>query len=203
MNIRGVGLEKVLTTRALAAVALVLGGLAAVAGRPRPNGDTRVDIDELARAVEHEEDHVSALQLAQWIRDRRPGVRVIDVRSDSEYIVYHIPSAEWIPLTKLRTTRFDTEETIVLYSEGGVHAAQGWFFLRASGLRHVYFLQGGLEEWDDDVLRPHLAADATPAQRAAFDAATPLSHYFGGMPTVNAADRPDKGNPRARRRRWC
>jgi rhodanese-related sulfurtransferase len=203
MSIRGVTFEKVLTTRALAAMALVLGGLAAVAGRPRPNGDTRVDIDELAHAVEHEEDHVSALQLAQWIRDKRPGVRVIDVRSDSEYIVSHIPSAEWVPLTKLRTTRFDTGETVVLYSEGGVHAAQGWFFLRASGLRHVYFLQGGLEEWEDAVLRPQLAGDATPAQRAAFDAAMPLSHYFGGIPTVNVPDRADKANPRTRRRRWC
>jgi rhodanese-related sulfurtransferase len=203
MNIGGGRLQKVLTTRTPATIALVLGGLAAVAGRPRPSGDTRVDLDELARTVAHEEDHVSALQLAQWIRDKRPGVRVIDVRPDSEYIVYHIPSAEWVPLTDLRTTRFDPEETIVLYSGGGVHAAQAWFFLRASGLRRVYFLQGGLEEWDDAVLRPQLPADATPAQRAAFDAAVSLSRYFGGMPTVDVPDRASKANPGARRRRWC
>jgi 3-mercaptopyruvate sulfurtransferase SseA len=42
----------------------------------------------------------------------------------------------------------------VLVSDGGAHAAQGWVFLRALGIAHVYFLRGGLGEWLDDVMNP-------------------------------------------------
>jgi 3-mercaptopyruvate sulfurtransferase SseA len=77
------------------------------------------------------------------------------------------------------------DETLVLYSEGGAHAAQGWVLLRAQGHEHVYFLRGGLLDWLDDVMNPVLpatgAADTTAANVAA------LSRYFGGVPRTGDA----------------
>jgi hypothetical protein len=70
----------------------------------------------------------------------------------------------------------------VLYSDGGAHAAQGWVFLRALGLRRVYFLRGGLYEWLDDVINPTLAANPTDSARAAWATVTSVSRYFGGVP---------------------
>jgi len=37
---------------------------------------------------------VEAAQLAQWIRDAKPGVRIIDHRSKAAFDWYHIPGAE-------------------------------------------------------------------------------------------------------------
>ena len=58
--------------------------------------------------------------------------------------------------------------TIVLYSEGGTHAAQGWFLLRARGFDHVVFLRGGLFEWVDHVMEARIGPNATQAERDAF-----------------------------------
>ena len=137
--------------RVLAGVALLLAVLAALAGTSRQGG-AALDARRLATEIEHEEDHVTALELAQWIHDRKPGLRVLDVRSDSEFAAYHIPSAERMPLTALASLPPGSDETLVLYSEGGAHAAQGWVLLRANGHRDVYFLRGGLLDWMEDVM---------------------------------------------------
>ena len=107
--------------RALAVAALVLGALAAIVRTPAPPGPS-VDVAALARAVEREDDHVTAVELAAWIKDRKPGLRVIDVGRAAEFDNYHVPTAERIALDALVTAPFSDQETIVLYSAGGAHA---------------------------------------------------------------------------------
>ena len=167
--------------RLLAGAAAALGLLALIAGGA---GASRqgVDVAALAREVEAEADHVTARELAAWIRDGRPGVRVIDVRSPTEFAEYAIPTAENLSLTALARGAFRADETVVLYSEGGAHAAQGWFLLRARGVERVYFLREGLYEWLTQVMNPVLPEGGTEAQRAANDSAAQLSRYFGGLP---------------------
>src|SRR5687767_3149166 len=108
--------------RALAAGALALGALAMFAGEPTRATRGSVDVVALARVVEREGDHVSAIELARLIRDRTPHLRVIDLRSDEDYREYRIPGAEHMSLSDLATRYFDRGSTIVLYSEGGTHA---------------------------------------------------------------------------------
>jgi rhodanese-related sulfurtransferase len=174
--------------RGLAAVALALGALALIAGEPTRGADGRVDVVALARVVEREEDHIGALELARLIRDRPPDLRVIDLRSAEAFREYRIPGAEHMSLADLATRNFDQRSTIVLYSEGGTHAAQGWFLLRARGIERVHFLRGGLFEWVDQVMEARIAPDATQAERDAFREVADLSRYFGGQPGVS--DRP-------------
>lgn len=152
--------------RTLGSLAIVLGALAAFAGSPY---QASLDLKSLASEVTREEDHVTALELAAWIKDRKPGLRVLDLRSEAEFDEYHIPGAENVALgALLTTTRFASTDTLVLISDGGAHAAQGWVFLRALGHQHVYFLRGGLGEWLDEVMNP-----TKP---------TALTRYFGGVP---------------------
>jgi len=169
--------------RALAATAAVLGVLAAVVGSPSApeGGRSALDVGGLARAVVREEDHVTALELAQWIRERRPGLRVIDVRTPAEFDEFHVPTAERVALDTLVATPFGRDETVVLYSEGGAHAAQGWVLLRALGHERVYFLRGGLYEWLEQVMNPHVPSTTPQAQR---DSIRALTLWFGGKMTV-------------------
>lgn len=188
----------------LAAVAALLAVGALAAGSPRPPATGGVDVRELARTVAREEDHVTAVELARWIRDRRPGLRVIDVRDARAFDEYHVPGAERRTVEELATLAVSPDETVVLYSEGGTHAAQGWFLLRARGLSRVWFLRGGIYEWSTEVLDPRLPKDATPEQRRAFGEAAALSRWFGGQPSVGGpprlpADDPSSDPARARR----
>ena len=168
-------------TRWLAVVALALAVLAPIAGSPYVAHHASIDVAALARTVAREEDHVTALELAQWIKERRRGLRVLDVRSMEEYNTYHLPTAEHLDLDSLTSAPFRADETLVLYSEGGAHAAQAWVFLRALGYAKVFFLRGGLYEWLEQVMNP-TRADTTAAARDSFAHASVLSRYFGGQP---------------------
>jgi len=159
--------------------AVALAAIAAFVGSPDPRGGSDANMRALASEIEHETDHVTALELAQWIRERKAGLRVLDVRTDSEFDAYHIPTAERIPLSSLATTRFEPNETLVLYSEGGAHAAQGWVLLRTAGLHNVYFLRGGILEWLDDVMNPTTTSE--------------LTRYFGGTPRLTTIPIPASG----------
>jgi len=202
--------------RALFIAAVVAGGLAVIAGVPvRPTRGT-VDVQRLAEIVEHEEDHVTAVELAKWIRDDHAGLRLLDVRPDSEFREFHIPGAKNVALTKLARMPLDSTATYVLYSEGGTHAAQGWFLLQARGIENVYFLRGGLYEWLEQVMNPRLDPNATQAER---DSLLARARWFGGkvrvgppstlMPSVlDSALTPPSGNAtresiRKIRRRAC
>jgi rhodanese-related sulfurtransferase len=151
------------TRGALAAVAALLGVLALFAGSPFRARPAVVD--------------VTAVELAEWIRDRKPELRIIDVRTEEQYDAYHLPRAERMDFGSLPSAPFKPDETIVLVS-GDERAAQ------AFGNRKVYFLRGGLREWIDDVMNPTIAENASPAARAAFQRASVVSRYFGGVPRV-------------------
>jgi 3-mercaptopyruvate sulfurtransferase SseA len=83
----------------------------------------------------------------------------------------------------------DPAATYVLYSEGGTHAAQGWFLLRARGVRDVFFLRGGLYEWLDEVMTPRVSSAVPQADR---DSIRALAMWFGGKMQVV-----DSGSARA------
>ena len=197
--------------RWLAGSAAVAGALAPLVGSPyrrsaqplRAGAPGTIDVAELAQVVADQEDHVSAVELAAWIRAGKRRLRVVDVRSPSEFAIYHIPDAENVPIESLAAVPFPAEDTVVLYSEVGIHGAQAWVFLRALGHRRVYFLRNGLHEWLDDVMSPTIAESAPTEAQAAFDRVAELSRFFGGMPR-KLAGRPDTDTSedalRARRR---
>jgi rhodanese-related sulfurtransferase len=169
---------------ALAALAAIGGLLAVFGGTPYLASHGEIDVAALAAAVAHEDDHVTAVELAGWIRGRKPGLRVIDLQSDADFAAYHIPGAEHIPLQSLATAPFRANDQLVLYSAGGAHAAQAWVFLQARGYHQVWFLRGGVHEWLDAVMAPTIEANASPEAAAEFQKVAVLSRYFGGVPRI-------------------
>jgi rhodanese-related sulfurtransferase len=165
-----------------------LAALAAFVGTPVPARPGAIDVNQLAGMISREEDHVTAIDLAGWIKDRKAGLRVIDVRPAEAFDDFHIPTAENVPLPSLSRAAFTATDTLVLYSDGGAHAAQAWVLLRSLGYSRVYFLRGGLGEWLDDVMNPVIPAHAAPDLTERFKRIVELSEYFGGHPTEG--DRP-------------
>jgi len=190
--------------RRLGVGALALGLVAPFAGNPSRTQQRGLDLDSIARAIDEGSDHVSARQLALWIRDRRPGLRVIDVRSPAEFHDDAIPTAENVPIDQLAKSHFAPDQTIVLYSQEGAHAGQAWVMLRSLGVTRAVFVPGGLADWREEVLSPLLPADGSPAERARI---ADLSHYFGGSPRIGGEHESEVAGMaqtgRSLRRRGC
>jgi rhodanese-related sulfurtransferase len=155
--------------RALAAAAAILGVLALFAGKPR--------------AIQS----IAPIELAEWIRDRKPNLRIVDRRTEAEFDEYHLPRAERFT----STMTFAPDDTIVLVAGGSVHAQK------------VYVLRGGIQAWIDEVMNPTITADAPPSVRAAYERASVVSRYFGGVPRVVDKLPPVRANAAAVRRRGC
>ncbi|MBL8113152.1 MAG: hypothetical protein JNK60_09725 [Acidobacteria bacterium] len=142
-----------MNVRHLLALAAAFGGFLAPFGRDQAPAGTGPAL-------------VAPLELAGWIRDRRPGLRVVDLRSTIEV---RLPRGErFVP-----EERFAPQSTVVLVSEDGAGESQRiWARLRAQGVRDLRILERGAEGWIDDVLSP-----TTPSE---------LSRYFGGVPRLLA-----------------
>ena len=159
--------------RTLAAVAAAL-GLAAGASELRP-----LDARSLATEIETERDHISAPDLAALIIGGDPTLRLFDLRSPSEFARMHIPGARHATIEALAREPLPRDVTIVLYSEGGAHAAQAWVLLRMRGHRRVIFLREGMFEWLARVMEPRCER-RNRSNGAEFTRAVEMSRFFGG-----------------------
>lgn len=136
--------------------------------------------------------YVAPIQLAEWIRDRKPGLRIIDLRTEEQFDEYHLPRAERFTTSTLPT--FKSDETIVLVSGGAQLPVD----------RNIYILRSGLKGWFDDVMNPTITTNASPAARAAFQRVSAISRYFGGVPRIVDKAEAKVGNSAAAiRRRGC
>ena len=167
----------------LAAIAFVLGAIA-LGARPYGGSMASLNPGDLESAIQRGQDHVTAAELAAWVIGRRSDYRLIDVGSETDFLRYHIPTAENVPVGALAEARFGRTEKIVLYSGDGAHAGQGWMLLRALGYRRVYTVRGGLRSWNEEVVSPVLAGGATPDGRAQDERLKAISAFFGGTPRM-------------------
>lgn len=173
-------MPRVTTARVLAAGALILGGLAPVAGTGDDPGDTGVA--ELTGELAAGGVLVDAVTLAEWIRDRRP-VRVVDVRDSSAFNRFSVPTAENVPLPAAPELAVDSSMPIVVYDDDGGQAVRSWLLLRRLGHPDVRILERGVVGWIDGVVSPVLPA-GTPEERERYERVARVSRYFGGLPRI-------------------
>ncbi len=162
------------SNRIMAGSALVLALFAAVAGTPYAAG---ADGDSSVSSV-----HV--VDVAEWIRDRRTGLQIVDLRPSEAFDRFNIPTAINVQLGGLGVSGLDSTGLVVVYDDGSGLAERGKTILKALGFDSVSVLRDGVGRWVADILNPAVARDATDMERAEFDRVVDLSRYFGGMPRV-------------------
>jgi len=173
--------------RILAGAAGALAVLALVAGDPYANAATANAEGSQTLGIEMDDAHrVTAIELAEWVRGRKAGLRVLDLRTPSEYEQFNLPKAELTSLSQLGITEFDSSATLVVYANDTEMAQRGWLILRALGYSNVYFMEDGIGEWLKDIMNPTISPDASQIERTAFEKLAELSRYFGGLPRIEA-----------------
>jgi rhodanese-related sulfurtransferase len=175
-------------------LALLLGSLAAVTDRsPRPPS-SHAPV-------------VTAVELARWVKDRRDGLRVVDLRGPSAEEGWRVPGS--LILARPSARDFVPGDRVVLVTDDGDRAGRVARELRASGI-DAHGLAGGASAWVEEILSPVVSSDASPEERRRFDEIAELCRYFGGLPRVlspteaAAAARASAGTRSAAlRRRGC
>jgi rhodanese-related sulfurtransferase len=167
--------------------AVVLGTLAAFAANRDAVVDARVD----------------AVGLAGWIKNRRPALRIVDVRSAQEFDEYHIPTAVRADIGSTGSPAAALDAPIVVYADTPAHGREASTALAARGYRHVSYLPGGVTDWLDQVMNASLPKNPSPEARAAFARARELCLFFGGVPRVDVDPSRTSISAQQGRRRGC
>jgi rhodanese-related sulfurtransferase len=99
---------------------------------------------------------VDAPELATWVKEKHPNMRVIDVRGMGEIAAGTVNGAEAIPLHTLpvRVNEFSRDEKLVFICRSGARSAQACMFLLQQGYENVYNLRGGMIGWVQSGLEP-------------------------------------------------
>ena len=99
---------------------------------------------------------IDAPELASWVQEKQPNMRVIDVRGMGEIASGTVSGAEAVPLHTLpvRLNEFKREEKLVFICRSGARSAQACMFLQQQGYDNVYNLRGGMIGWVQSGLEP-------------------------------------------------
>jgi rhodanese-related sulfurtransferase len=177
--------SKLTLNQKLGLLALALGAVAIFA-TVGPGQKITLNAKDLLTAVERQEDHVTPAELAAWIVEGRADYRLVDIRDPKAFAEYHIPTAENVPLATLLDGALGRTDKIVLYGDGGIHAAQAWTALEGRGFTQAYTLLEGLDAWKDEVLFPVVPQNPTPEEQARFERTAQVAKFFGGQPRAAA-----------------
>ncbi len=114
---------------------------------------------QLLLDLTNNERYTSPEQVADWIINQDPSLRLVDVRDHGAYDAFALPGALNIPFEKLldaeNQSLLDCERyMVVFYSNDDLAAANAWMIARRTGCQNAYVMQGGLNRWAENILNP-------------------------------------------------
>jgi rhodanese-related sulfurtransferase len=198
---------KTLAALVLLFVAVIL----AVAGTmSHGTGAGPVDSAAIMQGIIDEKDHVTPVELANWIIEKRQDYQLIDLRQPWQFDDYHIPTAVNVPLGQFfqeaNLKQLDRSKKIVVYGLGAGHAAETQLLLQMKGY-NAYSVREGISAWWDQVVTP-TSLRSESADPAGYQQAKQLREFFFGstssqpknnaVPAVNAPILPPDTVPGAK-----
>ena len=144
------------------AAALALGGVAVlVAGQPTTAERWQRISDEKEALLAERAVQIHPGELLDTIHDPQIKVRMIDVRNEADFNLFHILDAQHVPLPQipplLSDLRLEPANTVfVVMSNDEAAATEAWKVMVAESVPNVYILEGGVNNWialfgDDDL----------------------------------------------------
>ncbi|KFZ40227.1 hypothetical protein JS81_08970 [Thermoactinomyces sp. Gus2-1] len=98
------------------------------------------------------------------VMENNHNILIIDVREKREYESGHIPGAVHVPLRQLERLKKEADQQengggVYIYCRSGSRSAIAVRELRKLGYRNVYFLRGGLINWNGPVQKAEEKTD--------------------------------------------
>ncbi len=113
-----------------------------------------VSAKDMIEKISSDQRNITVQQLAYSIIHNTSDFYLIDVRSQADYIDFHLPGAINIPLENIVDNRFRNNlhmknKRTVFYSNGSSDAEMAWFFATRAGRGEFFVLEGGLNNFID------------------------------------------------------
>lgn len=135
---------------------LVLAAFVGIKGQPGLDDRWRWIAPKAGPELESRAIHVDPGEVVELKRDLSLAVRVLEVRNEADYNLFHIAGSERISLEDVRGPKLVRDLTSVpdntilfLMSNGEADAITAWKALKAQGVLNLYVVSGGINHWLD------------------------------------------------------
>lgn len=119
--------------------------------------------------------------LAEQIKNRNP-LQLIDLRSDSLYQSFHLPSAVSNPYESFDHSTLSEERTLIFYSGDDLISRRFWVDLPDSVKERSFILYGGIRDWYERLLFPKLPLNPQVSDTGMVNRVKQLSEFYSGQP---------------------
>ncbi len=167
-----------LIRRAAVAGAMGIGAVALVIGQPNIERRVAWAEESLAERLGTREVFIDPAEALGLMHNNQIPLRLVDVRSEAEFNVFHLLDAENVSPERLDrrwAAEVKPEDIVVVMSNDEQSAAEAWKRLAVLPNINAYVLAGGLNRWLD-VYRQRLANVPGPETPSAGD--DTLRHHF-------------------------
>lgn len=143
-------------------------------------------VDQLLLELQNEKRFISTDQLAERMIGQDPGLLLIDVREAKAFDKNTLPGAMNIPLGEMLDPSYEHyfkegDFDVVFFGNSNLLAEQAWMIKRRQNYSRIFILNGGLDQWEKDILSPEKppeTASSEAFERYAFRLAA--LQYFNG-----------------------
>lgn len=178
----------------LVAIALGIGMLFMPEKDPEKQGRP----EELLAALGDPSRFFSIDEITDRLVKKDPTLLLIDVRPDAQFEVFSIPGAIHIPADSLlsgwaQDILRQKEIDKVFYSNADVTSDQAWIICKRLGLKRIYVMQGGANQWFNDIVKAEKPAETASAEnQELYQFRMAARQFFFGSPEAKPAAQEDK-----------
>ncbi len=132
----------------------LLAGAAAVIGQPSAERRWDLKADELQPRLADRAVFIHPMEVAELTQDTAIYVRVLDLRPERQFNLFHLRNATRVTLDRLQDPAYAKSlkalpgnTVLFTVSNDDELAAEGWRLLAAQGVPNVYVVEGGINRW--------------------------------------------------------
>ena len=153
------------------------------------NDQDKMTLKVLTTEAEQPTRFMSVDYLADKIINKDPSLKIIDIRSEEQYLSFQINNAVNLPIGDLESNIDDLlkdceKYQLVFYGNADFNSEKAWLFLKSKGCSNVSILKGGLNAWFQDILNPVEPTDVASLEEVElYRSRVAMKNYFLGLST--------------------
>jgi rhodanese-related sulfurtransferase len=138
----------------------------------RQRGANELKPSEMIVALNSGDAWFSCDQVARLVVNEDPALQLIDLREPDKFLGASIPGAINIPFRDILNPDWagyldDPGKTVVFYSDADSEASQAWMLCKQFGYQGIKFMEGGMEEWHELIMKSEFSGERISASENA------------------------------------
>lgn len=137
-----------------AIVLFAIAFVAAMKGEPDALEKWKHMASTRAQDLETRQVFVHPMEIAELLQDTTVYARILDVRIEADYNLFHLKNAKRVSLEELEDSNYikslrqaPSNTVFFVMSNDETEAAKAWKLLVAQGILNVYIAEGGINQW--------------------------------------------------------